>query len=175
MSTGGVAEQRGRDAQALLHAEREALDPALRDRIEPGQPEHLGDAAPPDPIALRDGEQVRPGGPAAVQGGRVEQRPDLAQRPDQRVVPAAADQGPARGGRVQAQDHPHGGGLARAVRAEEAGHVPGAHREAQVVDCGDRPEALSQPVNLDHAGASRTWLCMVVTTYWLLWVGCHIH
>ena len=87
-----------------------------------------------------------------MQRGRVEQRADLTQRPDQRVVPAAADQGPAGGRRGQAQDDPHGGGLARAVRAEEAGHVPGLDREAQVVDRGDRAEPLGQPGHLDQAG-----------------------
>src|SRR5256886_1280892 len=42
-------------------------------------------------VGLGDREQVGPAGPAGVQGGRVEQRTDLAQRPDQPVVPAAGD------------------------------------------------------------------------------------
>ena len=106
----------------------------------------------PIPLAWRHRPQVRPAGPARVQGGRVEQRADLAQRPDQPVVAAAADQGPAGGRRVQAEDHPHRGGLARAVRAEEAGDPPGTDREAQVVDRGDRAEALAEPLHLDHCG-----------------------
>ena len=41
-----VAEQRGGDAEPLLHAERETADPAPGHRFEPGQPQHLGDALP---------------------------------------------------------------------------------------------------------------------------------
>ncbi len=47
---------------------------------------------------------------------------------------AAADGDPARRRGVQAEDHPHGGGLAGAVRAEEAGHGAGTDGEGQVVD-----------------------------------------
>jgi hypothetical protein len=94
---------RGGDAEALLHAERVLLDPAVGHRLQPGQPEHLGDPAPPDPVALRDRRQVQPGGAAAVQGGRVQQRADLVQRVDQGVVPAPVDQGRARGRRIQAE------------------------------------------------------------------------
>jgi hypothetical protein len=146
-----VAEQRGGDAEPLLHAERETADPAPGHRLEPGQPQDRGDTLPGYPVGLRDRPQVRPGGPAGVQGGRVEQRADLAQRPDQPVVAAAADQGPAGGWRGQTENDPHRGGLARAVRAEEAGHPPRADGEAQVVDRGDRAEALAEPLHLDHA------------------------
>ena len=147
-----VAEQRGGDAEPLLHAERETADPAPGHRFEPGQPQHLGDALLGYAVGLRDRPQVRPAGPAGVQGGRVEQRADLAQRPDQPGVAAAADQGPAGGRRGESENDPHRGGLARAVRAEEAGHPPRADGEAQVVDRGDRAEALADPLHLDHAG-----------------------
>jgi hypothetical protein len=147
-----VAEQRGGDAEPLLHAERETADPAPGHRFEPGQPKHLADALPGDAVGLRDRPQVRPAGPAGVQSGRVEQRADLAQRPDQPGVAAAADQGPAGGRRGEPENDPHGGGLARAVRAEEAGHPPRADGEAQVVDGGDLAEALGDPLHLDHAG-----------------------
>jgi hypothetical protein len=145
----GVAEQGHGDAQPLLHAEGEALNPAIGDRLQPGQPQDLGDPAP-DAVALRDRQHVGPGGAPAVQGGRVQQRADLVQRADQAVIPLAFDQGGAGGGRVQTQDDPHRGRLARAVRAEEAGHVAGPDREAQPVHRGHRAEALDQPVDLDH-------------------------
>jgi hypothetical protein len=97
-----------------------------------------------------------------VQGGRVEQRADLAQRADQAVVAAAADQGPAGGRPVQAQDDAHGGALARAVRSEEAGHPARADGEAQVVDRGHRAEALAELVDLDHDGrwVSGSWVSL---------------
>jgi hypothetical protein len=91
----GVAEHGGGDAEPLLHAEREAAGPAFGHPLQAGQPQHLGDARPGYPVGLGDGQQVGAGGPARVQGGRVEQRADLAQRADQAVVAAAADQGPA--------------------------------------------------------------------------------
>src|SRR6266540_3158709 len=75
---------------------------------------------------------------------------DLVQRADYPLVAAAPDERGARGGGVQAQDDPHRGGLARAVRPEEAGHVPGANREAQTVQRGDRAEALAELIHLDH-------------------------
>jgi hypothetical protein len=150
----GVAEQGGGEAEPLLHAERVPLDPPVRHRLQAGQPEHLGDPVPPDPVALRDRGQVQPGGAAAVQGGRVQQRADLVQRPDQPVVPPSVDQGGAGGGGIQADDDLHRGGLARAVRPEEAGHVARADREAQVVQRDDGAEALADPVQLDHAGVA---------------------
>ena len=42
----------------------------------------------------------------------------------------------------QAGDHLHGGGFARAVRAQVAGHLAGARREADVVHGGDAGESL---------------------------------
>jgi hypothetical protein len=41
-------------------------------------------------------------------------------------------------------------GLARPVRAEEAGHRPGADGEAEVVDGGRPAVALGQFLSLDH-------------------------
>src|SRR6266508_1131611 len=92
--------------------------------------------APPDPVALRDRQQVVVCGAPGVYGVRVQQRADLVQRAGYPLVPAALDEGGARGGGVQAQDDPHRGGLAGAVRPEKAAHVPGADREAQAVQRG---------------------------------------
>src|SRR5579862_3492528 len=148
----GVAEERDGQAEALLHPEREARDPAARHRLQAGQLQDLGDALAPDAVAPRDRGDVGPGGPPAVQGGRVEQRADLAQRADQGVVPALVDQGRAAGRGVQAQDDAHRGALASAVRAKKAGYVTGADGEAQAVHRGHRPEPLDEPVDLDHEG-----------------------
>ena len=55
----------------------------------------------------------------------------------------------------QAQQCPERGGLARAVRAEEAVHLAAPHREVQAVQGPDRPEALDQAANLDHERCRR--------------------
>ena len=54
----------------------------------------------------------------------------------------AADADLAGGGRDEARDHAHGGGFAGAVRAEEAEHLAGRHRERQVVHRQDLAIAL---------------------------------
>src|SRR3984885_15784732 len=56
--------------------------------------------------------------------------------------------------RVEAQDHPHGGGLPGAVRAEEAGDQAGPDREGQVVDGRGGAVALDQAVGLDHGSTA---------------------
>ena len=69
--------------------------------------------------------QVRAGGPAAGArpSRRAARRPAAAAR---RLDVGAAADGDGAGGRaVEAEDQPHRGRLARAVRAEEAGHRPG--------------------------------------------------
>ena len=54
--------------------------------------------------------------------------PDVAERMPQALVRLPADEGGALVGRVQAEDHPHRGGLAGPVRADEAGHLARAGR-----------------------------------------------
>src|SRR6202000_1218920 len=49
-----------------------------------------------------------------------------------------------------AQDHPHRGGLAGAVRAEKARHGSGADVKAEVVHGGRGAVALDQAACLDH-------------------------
>ena len=90
-----------------------------------------------------------------MHGGRVQQRADHVQRADDLLVAAAPNQRPARRRGVQAQDHPHRGRLPGAVGPQEPGHMPRAHREAQVIHRRDRPEALGQLVHLDHDRADR--------------------
>jgi hypothetical protein len=51
---------------------------------------------------------------------------------------------------VQAEDHPHGGGLAGAIRAEEAGDHAGPAGEAEVIDGEDRAVAFGEIAGLDH-------------------------
>jgi hypothetical protein len=72
-----------------------------------------------------------------VHGRRVEQRADLPKRADDLLVTTAPDQRSARSRGGQPQDDPHRRGLAGAIRAEEARHVPWAHREAEIIDSGE--------------------------------------
>src|SRR5947208_12172680 len=62
---------------------------------------------------------------------------------------------------VQAEDQPHGGGLAGAVRAEEPGDHAGPDREGEVVDRCGRTVALAEPPCLDHRAS---FLLSVVAT-----------
>src|SRR3954453_19173682 len=65
------------------------------------------------------------------------------------VRPAADERGAVLG-RVQAEDHPHRGGLARAVRADETGHLAGGDRERHPVQGQHGPEALAQAGGFDR-------------------------
>src|SRR5215470_7228660 len=65
-------------------------------------------------------------------------------------VNPAVDPDPARGGLIQAGDHPHRGRLAGPVRAEEAGHDAGPDDEVQPVDRQLLPVPLTQVLYLDH-------------------------
>src|SRR4029077_10964511 len=53
--------------------------------------------------------------------------------------------------RGEPENDPHRGGLARTVRAEEAGDPSRADGEVQVVERRDRAEALAEPLHLAHA------------------------
>ena len=123
-----VAEQRRRDAEPLAHAERELARPLAGHLVQADEVDHLVDAALRDAVRLREGEQVVVGRAAGVDGPRLQQRADLVQRRGVVAVVLAVDGDAARGRRVQAEDHPHRGRLARAVRPEEAGHDARARR-----------------------------------------------
>jgi hypothetical protein len=62
----------------------------------------------------------------------------------------AVDGGGARRGGVEAEDHPHRGRLAGAVRAEEAGDDAGADGEAEVVDGELLAVGLGEVGDFDH-------------------------
>ena len=150
-----VAEQRGRDAEPLGHAQGELAclavgRPVLASTVEAHGVERFVDPAGRDGVAGGQRLQVRPGAAARVKGFGFEQRADLAERERQVVVGAAGDLDRAVVGRVQAQDQAHGGGFAGPVRPEEAGDDAGADVEAQLIDRRYRAVALGQGVSLDH-------------------------
>jgi hypothetical protein len=87
---------------------------------------------------------------AAVQRLSVEKGAHLAHGGRQVAVAAAAYSYRALRRRIEAQDHPHGGGLPGAVRAEEAGDHAGPDGERQVVDGHGGAVALDQVAGFDH-------------------------
>jgi hypothetical protein len=150
----GIAEQRRRDRQPLAHAHRVALHAAAALVGEADGREHLVD--PPGGVPAGGGQhaQVIARRAAGVERRVLEHRAHLRARPVELLVAAAAEGGGA-GRRVdQAEQGPQSGALARAVGAQEAGHAPSLHVEAQVPDGLHRAEALREPADLDgrHAG-----------------------
>jgi hypothetical protein len=145
-----VAQERGRDPEPLAHAEREGAGALACDLVQADEVDQLVDAALRDPVRLREREQVVVGGAAGVHRARLEQRPDLVQRRGMVAVVAAVDGDVPVRGRVEAEDQAHRRRLARAVRAEEAGHHAGLDREGEAVDGALVPVILRQPARFDH-------------------------
>ena len=83
----------------------------------------------------------------------VEHRPDHASRVLEVAVADAvvADLAPI--GPGEPDHHPHGGGLAGAVGADEAGDPTGGQVEAEVVDGDPVAVVLGQSGDGDHDGA----------------------
>ena len=83
----------------------------------------------------------------------VQQDADVARRIRDLGEPVPTD--PCLSGvlRGQPHHHPHAGGLAGAVRAEEPGHLAGLCDEGDVVDRSEAAVALRQPFDRDHLGA----------------------
>ena len=119
-----VAEQRGGDAEPLAHAEREAAGPPAGDASRPTRSSTSSTRRRGMPLAAASASRcvraLRPGWTAWRPAAR---RPRAAAAQTPYGLPVDGHR--AGGRRVQAEDHPHGRGLAGAVRAEEAGHPPG--------------------------------------------------
>lgn len=147
---GRVAEQGRGDPQPLLHAEGETADATARRLGQPDFLEHLVHPAPRDAVAAGQGGQVGGGAAAAVDLSGVEEGADVPQSARVLVEGDAADGGGAGGGRIQAEDHPQGGGLAGSVGAEESGDLARPHGEGQMVDGRLAAVALGEFVDFDH-------------------------
>jgi hypothetical protein len=124
-----VAEHGHGHAEPLAHAERETAGPLVRHLLQAHQGQHLLDPARGNALGLGQEQQVVTGRTAWVHGLGLEQRADRVQGILQVTVAPAVDEGEAALRPVQAQDHPHGGGLARAVRPEESCHPARLDRE----------------------------------------------
>ena len=101
--------------------------------------------------------QVVPGPARRVEAGGLEHGPHVLDGMVEVHVPASAEGGGALRDRDQPEQHAQGGGLARPVGPEEAGHPAGHHLEAQVVDGPDRAEPLGQAVDFDGRGHVRRY------------------
>ena len=131
----GLAQQRRSQPEPLPHAERVRLDRPAADPAEADLVQHLvhpagavGSAAAGRRVAAGvEQHQVRPAGQVAVGAGPFDQRADPAEHPRGRTwASAGRATRSARGGQHQAEQHPHRGGLAGAVRAEKAVDIAGA-------------------------------------------------
>jgi len=147
---GRVAEQRRGDAQPLGHAEGELARAAARHSAQPDRVDDLLDPGPADAVGLRECEQVVVGAAGRVDRPRVQHPAEFAQRRGVRPGRAAVDRDRAAGRLVQAEDHPHRGGLPGAVRAEEPGHHARPDGERQVGDGGGAAVEFRQCVDLNR-------------------------
>ena len=144
-----VAEQRGGDAQPLPHAQREPARAPPGRLAQSGLLDHRVDPGGVQALGVRQPQQVVAGGAAGLQRAGVQEGADMAQRIPQACVTAAPDQGGALVGGVQAEDHPHRGGLAGPVGPDEPGHLPRRHSERHAVQRHRRAEALAEPGHFD--------------------------
>ncbi len=153
-SSRGDAQQGGGQAEPLAHAERVALHPAVPGHPEPDLVEHRGDPVPAAAARRPHGVEqleVRPPAQVRVRRGALDQRADLREHRRGRARHRLAEHlGLAGGGEHQAEQHPDRRRLARAVGAEEAVDVAGAHVEVDAVDGQHRPVPLGQRPGADH-------------------------
>ncbi len=149
----GVAEQGRGDPEPLTHSEREGPHPLARHVAEPDDVEHLADPAAVDAVAVGQPLEMVGGAPATDDRLGVQQRPDRPERVVQLAIGLAVDQHRAGTRRVQAQDHPHRGRLARPVGAQEPGHASRLDDEGDLVDRNRLSVTLRQLLRLDHCSS----------------------
>ena len=147
-----IPEQRGGQREPLAHAQREAADVPVRRLGQPDQCEYLVGPLVRHPDRGSVHPQVGPPGAGPVETLGVEHGTDHGGRGDQLVVADPVDGGLALGRRDQTERDAQRGGLAGAVRTEEAGHLARLDGEAQVPHRLDGAEALAQVAHHDAAG-----------------------
>ena len=145
----GVAEQCGRQAEALAHAHGVAAGPLSGSSGDADHLEHLVDPLAVDTGGVGHDPQVVAPGAARMEVGGLQRRPDDALRRPYLAVRLAADRRAAAGRPDQAQQHPQRGGLAGSVGPQEAGDPAGLDGEAEVVDRGEGAELLGQVAHFD--------------------------
>ena len=147
-------DHRDRERQALADAEREPLGERVGDLAESEARDHLVDARR-DAIGgqvedVRVQLEVLAHRQLAVEREALRHEADpLAGLDVARVDRTAEEQRLAVAARQQAGQHLHRGGLAAAVRAQEAEDLAALDAEADVVDGGEVAEAAREPARLD--------------------------
>ena len=147
---GRGAEQSARDAKALAHAERIVGHPAA------GVVGHLDDGQDAADLGAVEAQQA----PGQVEVFLARQVAVKAVRLEQGAGPAgggeavtgdvdAVDQGLTGGRPDEAQQHPEGRGLARAVAPQKAVDGPPRDRERHLVHSGQAAEAAAKAAGLD--------------------------
>ena len=153
---GGVHEQGGGDAEALLHPEGVALE---RVAGALGQPHALEGGVDPGRADARQpgqGQQVRTPRQGGVEGRRLDERPHPGQVAG-RVGERLAEDGPGTLRRPdQAQEHADRRGLAGPVGADEAADRTGRDGDVEVVDDRTGAESLRQPAGCYGEAARRS-------------------
>jgi hypothetical protein len=153
----GVGQQRRRDTDALLHAEREGLVLPIGPPLHVDQLQQLVDARlrhAADQHRLR--AQVVAPGQVGVERRVLDDRADML-RHQLRVIGQRPphDRDAALGRAHQPQHHADGGRLAGAVRAEKAEHLAAPDDEIERIDRGDLAEPLGQAAGFEHHIAGR--------------------
>ena len=123
--------------------------------VSPDRVQHLVDPASGNAVGGRHGEQVVAGAAPRVDRSGVEQATDLAHRVAVFGIPLAVDQGSSGGRPVEPEDETHGGGLAGAVRPEEAGDPARRDLDGEAVDSGLVAVPLGQAGERDHGANLR--------------------
>src|SRR4051794_5946333 len=140
------------EAQALAHAERVLADPSPgRGFVEPDQLQHRVDALSRHAHgAGGDGKRLVAAS-SRVLGRGVKKDADTPAWVRQVAVAGAEYPGIAAVRLGKPDEHPHRGGLARAVGAEKARDRARLASECDVRNDGAPPELLGESVALDHA------------------------
>ena len=152
----GLAQQAGRDAEALAHAVGVAADLAVGPV---GQVDDLQDLleqpGPDAAVEEREALEVLPAGQVGVEAGALDEAGDAVQHADAGVGPGLVEDPDRAGvGPDQAEEHPQERRLAGAVGPEDPVDLARGHADGDVVDGADRPEGLG------HAhGVDGQWLC----------------
>ena len=108
------------------------------------------------PAGEREHAQVVACRAGGVEAGRLERSTDDAHGRGDPVVGPAADRRRAGGGGDETEQAAQRGGLAGAVRPEEAGDPSGLHDEREVVDGEHLTEPLGQALDRDGESAAHT-------------------
>ena len=154
-----LVEQRDRERQLLPPAERDRADELIGGVLEPEAREHPAGAVADVAIAqVVDAAVERD---VLADGEVLVEREALAHVADVALDAlglagdvVSGDGRAAGGGREQTGQHPDRGGLAGAVRAEEAEHLAGADVEGDAVDGGEGAEAARQIGDVDREVAA---------------------